>query len=293
MKANYHKLNNPIEQAFHIRKDIRNYFDDHWHFHDILELVYIKKGNGVKYIGDSIDSFSDGEVVLLGAQLPHVWKSNLLKDKEVTKNKCIAIVIQFSADFLGKQFMQLPESKRINALIKIAERGISYTNEDQKRLAKKIEALINFNGMERLIKFIELLQFAALAKNYKLLASPLFVDTMTDNDDKINKIFGYIMDNFTEDIKLDTAASLISMNKSAFCRYFKKRTKKTFSMILNEVRIGHACKLITQDIPITECAYMSGYNSPSYFYKQFKAIKGISPTEWVQFNKEIQLRTFQ
>src|SRR5690606_34681590 len=114
-----------------------------------------------------------------------------------------------------------------------------------------------------------------------LLASPWFVDTIVDSDPKINKIFGYVMDHFTESVELNTAAELVGMNKAAFCRYFKKRTKKTFSEFLNEVRIGHACKLISQDnLGITESAYLSGYNSPSYFYKQFKNIKGVSPTEY-------------
>jgi YesN/AraC family two-component response regulator len=107
------------------------------------------------------------------------------------------------------------------------------------------------------------------------------VDTIVDSDPKINKIFGYVMDHFTESVELNTAAELVGMNKAAFCRYFKKRTKKTFSEFLNEVRIGHACKLISQDnLGITESAYLSGYNSPSYFYKQFKNIKGVSPTEY-------------
>ncbi|TQO39742.1 AraC-like DNA-binding protein [Arenibacter algicola] len=282
MKANYHRLNNPIEQAFHIRKDVREYFDDHWHFHNMLELVYIQHGLGSRYIGDSIDSFSDGEVILVGAKLPHVWKSNLIETTgNIIHKKCIAYVIQFPADFLGQNFMELSEVKPIKNLIKLAERGIAFNNEDRKVLSKKIKSILKYDGMERLIKFIDLLHYASLTKKHKLLASPLFVDTIVDNDPKINKIFGYVMDNFTENVELTTAAELVNMNKAAFCRYFKKRTKKTFSEFLNEVRIGHACKLISQDnVSITESAYLSGYNSPSYFYKQFKNIKGVSPTEY-------------
>ncbi|NKI27564.1 helix-turn-helix transcriptional regulator [Arenibacter sp. 6A1] len=281
MKANFHKLNYPIEQAFHIRKDVREYFDDHWHFHDMIELVYIQHGQGGRYIGDSIDAFSDGEVVLVGAHLPHVWKSNFFEDQLPLQKKCVSIVIQFPEDFLGINFMSLPEAKHIKFLFKRAERGIVFMDNDRKVLAKKITSLLKLEGMERLIKFIDILNYAAKSINYQLLASPLFVDTITDSDNKINKVFEYIMDNFTEDIQLTTAASLIGMNKTSFCRYFKKRTKKTFSSFLNEVRIGHACKLISQDrIPITESAYLSGYNSPSYFYKQFKEITGVSPTEY-------------
>lgn len=281
MKANYHKLNSPIEQAFHIRKDIREFFDDTWHFHDMLELVYIERGVGGRYIGDSIDSFSDGEVILLGSKLPHVWKSNFLEEGQSKITKCVSIVIQFPIDFLGTTFLQLPESNNINILFKRAERGIAFRKKAKKILAKKISSLLEYDGMDRLIKFIDLLQFASLAKDYELLASPMFIDTIFNNDPKINKVFGYVMDNFTDDVKLNAAASIAGMNKTAFCRYFKKRTKKTFSAFLNEVRIGHACKLIREDeIPITVAAYLSGYNSPSYFHKQFKLIKGVSPTTY-------------
>lgn len=281
MKANYHKLNNPIEQAFHIRKDIRKYFDDTWHFHDMLELVYIEQGVGGRYIGDSIDSFSEGEVVLLGAKLPHVWKSNFLGDGQPKLTECVSIVIQFPKDFLGTSFLQLPESKSINILFKRAERGIVFQKKTKEKLAEKISSLLEYDGMDRLIKFIDLLQFASRSNDYELLASPMFIDNIFNDDPKINKVFGYVMENFTDDVKLSTAASVAGMNKTAFCRYFKKRTKKTFSSFLNEVRIGHACKLIREDeMQITEAAYLSGYNSPSYFHKQFKFIKGVSPSTY-------------
>jgi AraC-like DNA-binding protein len=247
----------------------------------MLEFVYIQQGSGTRYIGDSIDSFSDGEVVLVGSRLPHVWKSNIIEKSKSDLKKCIAVVIQFPVDFLGNQFFQLTESKNINTLLKRAERGLVFEKDSKLTLAKKTISLLKLNGMERLIKFLDLLQCAAVSDNYKLLASPMFVDAIYNDDQKINKVFGYIMDNFTNEIKLSDAASFAAMNKTAFCRYFKKRTKKTFSTFLNEVRIGNACKLIREDdIPITEAAYLSGYNSPSYFYKQFKTIKGISPTQY-------------
>lgn len=282
MKANYHKLNSPIEQAFHIRKDIREYFDDTWHFHDMIEMVCIVSGKGERYIGDSIDSFRDGEVVLVGGKLPHVWKSKFAEGSvNLIKKKCIAIIIQFPVDFLGNHFLQLSEAKAIKALLKRSERGIVFKNNAKNVLGRNMNALLKQDGMERLIKFIEILQLAATTKDYELLASPFFIDTIYNNDQKINKVFGYVMDNFTDDIKLSSAADIAGMNKTAFCRYFKNRTKKTFSAFLNEVRIGHACMLIREDnMHITEAGYLSGYNSPSYFYKQFKTIKGVSPTKY-------------
>ena len=279
MKANYNKLNSPIDHAFHIRKDEVYSFNDKWHYHDMLELVYIIKGNGERYIGDSIASFHSGDIVLVGSKLPHVWNS---KTTHKTK-KCSAIVIQFSANFLGDKFLTLPEFTQIKALFQKAKRGISF-NE---KIAKKITALMDYTGMERLTNFISLLQYMAITKEYSLLASPHFIDTIYGNDKKINSAFEFIMTHFMYDIKLVNIASEIGMNKTAFCRYFKNKTKKTFSSFLNEVRIGYACKLIREDYSDIQTAiYKSGYNSPSYFYKNFKIITGVSPTEYqANFNK--------
>lgn len=286
MKANLRKLKSPIEHSFHIRKDERTSFNDKWHFHEMLELVLIKNGQGKRYIGDSIESFSNGDVILVGAKLPHVWRSEVPYNDDLSKMKCSSIIIQFSHDFLGPEFLELPESNQLKKLFNKAEMGISFQNKTRKQLAKKINGLLKFNEMERLIKFLDILQIASNSKDYKLLASPLFKETIFNSDLKINKVFEYIMDNFSDPITLDEVATIASMNKTAFCRYFKKRTKKTFSSFLNEIRIGYACKLIQEEnIPVTEAAYLSGYNSPSHFYKQFRLLKNLSPTEFQNGSK--------
>ncbi|MCB0631649.1 MAG: AraC family transcriptional regulator [Saprospiraceae bacterium] len=282
MKANFHKLKHPIEEAFYVRKDIRSHFEDKWHFHDMLEMVCIVKGNGERFIGDSIASFRDGEVVVLGCRLPHVWKSKPeYSENEVVLQNCVAIVIQFPETFLGEQFLQLSEAKHIKSLIERAKRGIVFEGESREILAKKMHGVVKSEGMKRLIKFLKTLQVAAMANKFELLASPMFIDAIQHNDDKINKVYGYVMDHFREDINLTEVAQFAGMNKSAFCRYFRKCTKKTFSAFLNEVRIGHVCRLIREKgMPIMEAAYLSGFNSPSYFYKNFKIIKGISPSDY-------------
>ena len=166
--------------------------------------------------------------------------------------------------------------------------GISFQNKTRKLLVKKINNLLEYNEMERLIKFLDVLHIASNSKDYKLLASPLFKETIFNSDAKINLVFEYIMDNFSNPITLDEVAAIASMNKTAFCRYFKKRTKKTFSSFLNEIRIGYSCKLIQEEhIPVTEAAYLSGYNSPSHFHKQFRLLKNISPTEFQNGSKAL------
>ncbi|WP_034044704.1 AraC family transcriptional regulator [Wocania ichthyoenteri] len=288
MKANFRKINSSIEQAFHIRKDERTHFYDNWHFHEMLELVVILNGEGERYIGDSIENFSKGDVILVGSKLPHVWRSNPPQDIDKVKTKCVSIIIQFSPSFLGSDFLSLAESKKLKELFINAEMGICFINKTSKILIKKIKKLLSLNGMERLLLFLEILHIASKSNEYKLLASPLYKETIFKSDLKINRVFEFVMDNFSDPITLDDAAKQASMNKTAFCRYFKNKTNKTFTSFLNEIRIGYACKLIHEEkYSITEAAYLSGYNSPSHFNKQFRLIKKVSPSEFYTNAKKL------
>jgi len=287
LKANLRKLDNPIENSFHIRKDKRAYFDDNWHFHEMLELVVILKGSGKRFVGDSIESFSKGDVILVGEKLPHVWRSNS-KNKDTSEFKCSSIIIQFPKKFLGSIFLELTESSKLNILFKKAEMGISFQNETRKKIIRKSKKLLKLKGMDRLLLFLDILNIASNSTGDKLLASPLFKEVVFKSDLKINKVFEYVMDNFSSPITLDNVSSIACMNKTAFCRYFKQRTKKTFSSFLNEIRIGYACKLIRDEkYSISEAAYLSGYNSPSHFNKQFNLIKKISPSEFNKSSRQV------
>jgi len=289
VKANFRKLKSPIEQSFYIRKDKRAGFTDSWHFHDLLELVVILKGNGKRYIGDSIEEFSKGDVVLVGKKLPHVWRSTIIQDgSQIQEKRCASIIIQFQSDFIGEKFIELSESLKIKKLFENAEIGISFQNDTRKELIKKVKKLTKLKGMDQLLQFLQILNIASKSTDHKLLASSLFKDTIINNDKKINTVFEFIMDNFSEPITLNDVSDVVSMNKTAFCRYFKKRTKKTFTQFLNEIRIGNACNLITEKKhSISESAYLSGYNSPSHFNKQFQLIKKISPSEFYNNSKEL------
>lgn len=133
MKANFRKSEVPNGQTFHIRKDELTHFSDKWHFHDMPEFVAILKGNGKRFVGDSKETFSKGDVILEGEKLPHVWRSNPPKNINSLKMKCSAIIIQFPSTFLGTKFLKLPESIKLKKLFKNAERGISFQNETGKK----------------------------------------------------------------------------------------------------------------------------------------------------------------
>ena len=288
MKANFRKLKSPIEQSFFVRKNKLSNFTDNWHYHEMLEFVVILKGSGNRYIGDSIEKFSNGDVVLVGQKLPHVWRSSIINDESQSHKKCCSsIIIQFQYEFIGEKFIELSESVKINKLFKDAAMGISFQNETRKKILTKIKKLNKLKGMDRLLLFLKILDIASKSTDHKILASPLFKEAIYNSDKKINKVFEFVMDNFSNPISLDEVSDIVSMNKTSFCRYFKKRTKKTFTHFLNEIRIGHACNLLTEgSYSISESAYLSGYNSPSHFNKQFHTIKNISPSEFSKNLKE-------
>ncbi len=289
MKAIFRKLNANIEKAIHVRKEVRDYFSDTWHYHEMLEFVVILKGQGKRSIGDSIEDFSNGDVILVGKKLPHVWRSSIVNDESQSQKECCSsIIIQFQSEFIGEKFIELSESVKIKKLFKNAEMGISFQNETRKKIFQKIKKLTKLKGMDRLLLFLKILDIASKSTDHKILASPLFKETILNSDKKINKVFEFVMDNFSNPITLDEVSDIVSMNKTSFCRYFKRRTKKTFTHFLNEIRIGHACNLLTEgSYSISESAYLSGYNSPSHFNKQFHTIKKISPSEFSKNLKEL------
>lgn len=288
MKANFHKLKRPIEEAFTIREDTRYYFDDKWHFHEMLELVLIINGEGKRYIGDSIESFTAGDVVLVGKCLPHVWRSAPPEEQVKEENICKSIVVHFPENFLGDSFLLMQEANKLRILIQQAQNGIVFSGTTRNRLAHMLPKLMGKKGMERIIFLLDILNIASKTKEYTLLSSPTYNETIYNGDARINHVFEFVMDNFINNITLESVAEVANMNKTAFCRYFKKMTKKTFTNFLNEIRIGYACRLIqANDSNITEAAYLSGYNSLSHFNKQFRIIKGVSPSAFAHSTKEL------
>jgi len=270
------------EQSFYIEKFSVPHTYDIWHNHIELEFLHIIKGSGTRFIGDSIEAFEDGDLVLVGPNLPHVWRS----DKKYYENnpdlKVEVILTQFLKDFVGKEFLNLPEMVSLREFLDDASQGIQILGETRALVSKKLVDLIHATGGEKLLEFLSILNFIAKSKEYKILSSLGFVDSyQSKGADRINKVHDYIMNNFTEDISLPQAADIANMNETAFCRYFKSTTLKTFTQFLNEVRVGYACKLLLhQNFNIASVGYESGFKNISYFNRVFKNALGVTPQQY-------------
>ncbi|WP_374443324.1 AraC family transcriptional regulator [Epilithonimonas sp.] len=247
-----------------------------WHYHPEIELIFVYKGSGKRQIGSNISYFTDGDLILIGSNLPHCGMTN-----ENTKNE-YEVVIQFSKEFLGQDFWKAVEMSRISVLLEKAKSGIVFGEDFKKAVKPKIDALTESHSLNKLLLLIEILDQMSLTQDYKILnASKYYLQTQKEDNDRINVIFNYVKDHFKEQISLETVAELANMTVPSFCRYFKKITNKTFTQFVNEYRITHALKLLAeQPMSITEVCFDSGFNNFSYFNKTFKEHTQKSPSQY-------------
>ncbi|WP_394975728.1 AraC family transcriptional regulator [uncultured Croceitalea sp.] len=247
-----------------------------WHFHPELELVYINGGSGKRQIGSHISYFRDGDLILVGSNLPHCGFTDKL-----TGNKS-ETVVQMKVDFLGNNFFDIPEMKKIQALLNISKSGIAFYGKTKRRIGEKMEILEYQPDFQRLLSILNILNELGSSDEFQVLNAEGFsMETEVKDNDRINVVFNYVKINFKEDISLKEISNLVSMTIPSFCRYFKKITNKTFVQFVNEYRLVHASKLLAeQPISITEVCFESGFNNFSHFNKSFKAFTGQNPSEY-------------
>ncbi|MEO5999428.1 MAG: AraC family transcriptional regulator [Chitinophagaceae bacterium] len=280
----YIELNLPKEpdKSFVVFKEIGKFFPCPWHYHPEYELATIVNSTGRRMVGDNIGVFEEGELVLLGSSLPHLW----INDTKFINGKgnalAEAIVIHFKEDFLGDRLFKIPEMESFNNFLKMSNRGIVIKGEAKTKINAIMKKMPDLNGLQRLSSLFSIFNILSGTVEYELLASPGYAKNITLNSsDRLNGVIDYIMKNFDQDITLTKAASNANMGLTSFCNFFKGNYRLTFVEYLNSVRVGHACKLLSEkDRNIVEVAYGSGYSSIANFNKQFKKYKQMTPTEY-------------
>lgn len=247
-----------------------------WHFHPELELVYVDKGKGKRHIGNHLSYFNNSQLILLGSNLPHHGFTDRLTAKGSET------IVQFKPDFLGDTFFNIPEMSNITSLFERAKKGILFRQDTKKIVGPKIESLVNLQGFHRISKLLEILNDLALSEDYTLLNADGFAfETEPQDSAKIDIIFKHINNNFQEHITLEEIANKVSMTIPAFCRYFKKATGKTFTKLVNEYRVVHATKLLSESQKsITDICYECGFNNFSHFNKLFNEFTGKSASKY-------------
>jgi len=250
-----------------------------WHYHPEYELTLILEGSGERMVGDHHEYFFPGDLVLLGPGLPHTWVSEV---------KSAAVVIQFSERFLAPM-LQYPECDRIRQLLARASQGLAFpvSGLGKSGLLAAVERLPQAKSVSRITALLEVLQgLAGPRMAARVLASPYFQPAAgKKTEGRIGKVFQYIHRHSAETVSLGEMAALINLSESAFCKFFKRTTGKTFSDYLSEIRVGHACHLLSEtDDTISEIAYRSGFESLTYFNRVFLRKKGVRPREFRKRN---------
>jgi AraC-like DNA-binding protein len=280
IKASFEVLQPGNRQSFLVRKFDQWAFDGPYHFHPEYELTFITKGNGKRYVGTHMEDFFTGDLVLLGPNLPHCWK---LANIEQTQHEAGAIVIQFTADFLGENFFDRPEMKDISELFEKSVSGIKFGGNIQAEISDLLRGLVDDeNNFNKLLKLLNILQNLAVTNDFILLDQNQSMATNSvSQQERINPVFAYLVENFRQSVSLDKAASVANMTPNAFCKYFKKVTRKTFMETIIEYRLNYATQqLVQSDKPISEIAFESGFGDVSHFYKMFKAKMRLSPLNY-------------
>ncbi len=278
MKPQLLKISNPADYSFNLFVQDVPYFSTPWHYHPEYEIVLVLESTGKRFVGSSITDFKAGDLCMIGSFLPHYYRNDDHYYAKESKIKAKSLVIHFLEDFMGDKFLQLPESQSIKALLERSKRGLSFGEKTVQKVASKFKNLPNLTGIERLLEMIAILKILSESDDKQdLTTNPISLRNEVDSA-RMNKVFEYVMQKYQEEIQLRDVADLANMSESAFSRYFKKRTRRTFTQFLAEIRIEHACKLLTVDkISVAEISFESGFNNLSNFNRQFKAIKKITP----------------
>lgn len=253
-----------------------------WHFHSEYEIVFVLKSHGVRFVADSYEKFQEGDLVLVGSQVPHYWKNDDAFHQKNRNLRVNAIVVQFAADFMEQPIKNYPEMSSIQELLQRSSRGIHFSSSFAYQLEDKLKDLHAKAGFDRLILLLKILDRMSKTDDYKLLGSPNFQGHPLEvKDQRLRKALNYIGLNYTQQMAISELAFRFGMNTSAFSRYFKMNTGKTPVEYINEIRISYACKLIrSQDLSISQICFECGFNNISNFNRIFKSQLKMTPTEY-------------
>jgi len=282
MKLIIERLNKDAKSSFVLQKDVYPRYPTPWHHHPEFELVLVLKSSGDKIIGDHISSFTDGDLVFIGPNLPHVYRNSKVYYDDNSGLTAEAIVIHFNIDFLGDDFFSIPEMDSITRFLEESAMGFSIKGNTRQVIAKKMNDMLEMSGPRRIIELLGILNLLTETREKEKLASPGFIENFkTSGSEQITKVCDFIMKNFTSDLTLNQVAEIANMSPNTFCQFFKQRTRKTFVSFLNEVRIGYACKLLSgQNHNISEICYLSGFHNLSNFNRQFIKIVNKTPLQY-------------
>lgn len=258
------------------------FFDTNWHFHSEYQLFMVLEGRGTRFIGDNITRFQEGDMVFTGPNMPHLWRNDDIYYDKSSYLRVQGIVIYFPENLLGECILQKEEMLTIRTLFDRAKRGIEVVGNTNKTVAQMMKDLLSLKGIDSIIQLLSILNILSESTELNYLSSIGYTNTSKEVDKhRMNEVYNYIMQNFRQNIMLEEVSNIANMSPTAFSRYFKARTNKSFSAFISELRIGLACKLLLEDEnTVAQICYECGFNTLSNFNKQFKELMHKTPFEY-------------
>lgn len=276
--------------CFSIFSRIKDEFDFPLHFHEEFELNFIQNAGGAKrVIGDHVAEIEDLELLLVGPNLQHGWFTHNCKGKKI-----LEITIQFHRDLFDEKFLQRNQMFFIKALFQRASRGVLFSMDTTLSIIPRIQKLTQKSGFDSVLELMSILHDLSISRNFRTLSDASFNKELSFyNSRRIEKVMGYVNKNFRQNISLGDVAKIAGMTEVSLSRFFKVRTGKTFINALNDIRLGHATRmLIDTTQSVNEIAYKCGFNNMSNFNRIFKKKKGSTPKEFRNSYSSVGVRTF-
>lgn len=276
MKVLPFKIPKPEDGALIYQIDDERVFYDQLHQHAEIQISYIEKGFGSLIVGDSINDYKEGDILVIGGYIPHAFKTDISNS-----TKSLMHSLFFDINSFGKDFFRISDLSNTKDFFKKSELGMQVVTNTE-IIIDEFDKLKNQNKIEQIATLLIIISYITQSETLPL-SSFVYRKSFSDDEGKrMNDVFKYAMDRYHESISLDDIANVANMSKNAFCRYFKKRTNKTFFEFLIEIRIEHACKLILNkpELAISMISNQCGFNNIANFNRKFKALKGCSPTQF-------------
>jgi AraC-like DNA-binding protein len=270
------KIPKTEKEALIYQENIEQVFYDQLHQHEEIQISYIYKGSGTLLVGDSINDYKEGDILVIGENIPHVFRSNTSASPE-----SVMLTLFFTKTSFGKDFFSLNDMSSVDDFFKESEYGMKILS-NQNKIINQFHKLKNQNKLQRIATFLKILNIIIFSEKTPL-SSFVYKKKYTDDEGRrMSAVFEYAIESYHQNITLDEVAEKANMSKNAFCRYFKKRTNKTFFQFLIEIRIENACKLLhhKKDLSIASVSELCGFQDIANFNRKFKELKGISPSQY-------------
>ncbi|CAN5836071.1 AraC family transcriptional regulator [soil metagenome] len=246
-----------------------------YHYHPEYEIVCVLYGGGTRHVGNHFNNYEDGDLVLIGPNLPHAGfglNAHGLHEE---------IVIQIKEEVLKDSLLPRPEMAIVNTLLEKSKYGICFNGHTKQHITKNLKRLLKLPQFEKFIELLKVLHAMAISEEYELLNPTSALSNLTrKNNRRLQDILAYVEKHYNEDIDIKKAASIANLSVPSFCNYFKKLMSFTYTDFINQYRIQRACMMMQQEKTIAQISFDCGFNNITYFNKVFKTIMHKTPTEY-------------